>query len=147
MKRLLFITSFLLLSFLSHSQAPKSANLIIVKTSDSTEMETYKRVARVLSDEGYAIKNADKELMIINTEYKNLNTVNGSVKIIVSIQGNEIKIRGKWLFSVNHINGDDSEIEEEVRNEGSKISIKKNSWNELERLANLLGSQITYLIK
>lgn len=125
---LIFVLLFPLLSFAQE----KNDNLIIVSASDSSNL--YDRIVNLLNTEGYKLSKPDRNSGFIYTKDKTIGKYRNSVcNYSFRIDGNTISISGRWFVDFYH--------QGKIAND--KWSSFLAGWNEMDRLAKLLGT-VTY---
>ena len=136
MKSILLILIFL--PFISISQNLKKANLIVVATNGSVET-IYKKTVMVLIQNGYKIEYSAKDLRSILTSPKVLSEDEITINLDFFIVSNkEIQIRGNTFIPNVGVS--------KIENVGMKGSPAKISWEEMNKIAKILGKDITYKI-
>lgn len=133
MKYLIF-TCAILISIVCKAQEQKLAknglplnatSIVLTTTTD----KTFASIASILFDNFYDIKYSDKDLGILQTDYR---IVSGSWKINLSImmKDNTVRIQGRMYVS-NMIDG-------QISNYGMKNSMNLLAFEEMQRMAELI---------
>ena len=136
MKYLLLLLYFLPL--LTFSQNLKKANLIVIPTHGSVET-IYKKTIVVLVQNGYKIEKSASDLRTILTSPKVLSEEEITINLDVFIVSNkEIQLRGNTFIPNVGVS--------KIENVGMKGSPAKISWEEMNKIAKLLGDDLIYKI-
>jgi hypothetical protein len=112
-------------------EIPERANLIKVI---GTKADLFNFVAQTLSLEGYPIIQAEEAAGIISTGEKSF--IPGDIKLSVTVMDSTVYVRGSARLG----SGSSSEIS----NQGMKGSPARKWWDEMNRVALLLGSDPSY---
>ncbi len=130
---LLFITAFT--ATISYAQVPEKSNAIVITIADSTTAVA--KIQKVLADKDYTLA-PSKNASVISTTAKTLK--NGTrVAYNFKVKGNEIILKGNIPVS-----GQTSPF---ISYQGKKGTPIMNAWEEMEKLAKLLGGTIKYEIR
>jgi len=156
MKKLIL---FLLLTIplLGLSQSPRKSNTIIIHTVDS-EDEAFKKIGRILLNEGFTLENIDKDFYMLVSNIKTsthgfMNAGKVDTKINIQVDKKEdktlIKITGKFaspqLFQYTESEFDSQALQ--IENIGAKGSPVNAAWLILVGLAEKYDSgSIEYLV-
>jgi len=143
---LLIILAFV--GFLNAQVAPKKSNLIIIKSSDKID-DSFKKIGRILMDEGYELETADKTFYSISTKitHKNYGLMGGgSLELKFFFQFDQIQDTTVIIFrgrvnsnqlavasGMKHENFEKDAIR--IENRGATGSIIKSSWELMENIA------------
>jgi len=134
MKKLLLL-SFLsfgtLHSALSQDEAPKGSTIALI-TVAMGNFDLFKELGPILTSNGYEIKFCNKDMGIIQTEYR---TLKGSwmSRYTFCVRGGLIQMIGSTMTGVTGVSP--------VINIGMKGSLNKLGFEEMVRLAKLIPSQ------
>ncbi|MBV4357345.1 hypothetical protein [Pinibacter aurantiacus] len=140
--RIFLSLTFAVLSFLfSTGQPPKGANLIIIKNVNEDS------VTNVLINAGYEIKSIIAHNIV--TEYKNVNS-SVRVKLNVRMKEGNAYLTGRVsdvaaAIAFGYKNADD--VNDPIQNKGMKGSTYRDSWNNMDKVAKLIGTDIEYAIE
>lgn len=130
---LLFLTPILCLG-----QSKKDLK-IIVTVADTTNLSD--RIARAFQLNEFSIDN--KDAGFVSTREKSINApFPTEVKVRALISGNQITFTGERRMNISVYN--QPAAFERISFSGVKGSVARISWNELDKIAKLLGDQITY---
>lgn len=154
-KLVLFILFSIPLS--AFSQAPKKANTIIITTMESKD-EAFKKLGRILLNEGFTLETIDKDFYMLVSNIKTfshgfLDAGKVDIRINIQIDRKEekivIRLTGKFSspqisqYTVSEFDSRAMQIE----NTGAKGSSANASWLILSNMAQKYGSgDIEYLI-
>ena len=149
MKKLITILFFLpIFGFGQDTDIPKKTNLINIHTSDNID-ESFKRMGRILLNDGYELETADKIFYMMTTKIKLMKCGFGcSVSVKYTIQFDEVGDSTNIKISGRAYSGDVYEVivgkKEEngfdkssflIENKGMKRSIAKESFNFMNNIA------------
>lgn len=137
MKRLFLFFFFVPVIGFSQSEPVKGANKILVSLSDTANI--MQRVSLALYKKGYSIKQKDESLHFIATNSKGLNNAPSEITIHVLIADKTAIISGQ-AATVSMGN----KLMQDVEYSGAKNSTNRIQWDELESIANVIGSNIQY---
>jgi hypothetical protein len=126
------------------SDPMEKADTIWIETTDDSET-AYRKIAQLISDQGFSISNSDATLMVINTDLyqpeesfgESLSSGGMEMKITASIRNNDgtwIKLNGSYNTAPQG-NLIVATKDNEIRNEGSKNTAPKRAWNILNEIA------------
>ena len=162
MKKLLLILLCLpIVGFGQEIKIPKKTNLISIKTVDNID-DCFKKMGRLLMNEGYELETADKVFYMITSKVKSLKCgfgCNVSVKYTIQFDevkdSTEIKITGRAysgdVFKVMTGKKEDNGFDKSsflIENVGMKRSVAKESFNFMNNFAvKYENAKISYLIK
>jgi hypothetical protein len=140
-----FFALFLLLSIVCEAQIPKKANTIIIVDSLSQE-QFYNKINDLLFESGYGILNTDKSQGTITTTEKSYK--NGSIKLNILIKDSKVLLRGdfKTDLSIEIYGVTSNPSWSAIENTGGKNSAYRNAWNEMNKVAESIPGNKTYLI-
>lgn len=132
---LVLIPSF---AFCQLSEVPfKKANTIIIQTDDSPE-DAYKKMARILTKNGYGIENSDNILLTLTTNEQGFRY--GNTKLNVSIEENKIRLTG--TYNTPAFPNDATTID--MR--GMKKSPARLAFEQMNEVAKQYGAPVLYTI-
>lgn len=129
--RLLYLFAFTLLSQFSFAQK-KGDNTIIIH-----DKITSVKIVQVLFDNGYVIDKNDSSF--VSTEYKNVSAI--SLKLAFNLRDTITVMKGFGKMTFMHEKTENMII----NNIGMKGSPARKVWNEIDRIAKLLGSELEYV--
>lgn len=137
----LFTMLFLSIAMVCLAQPPKKANLIIIKKANEDS------VIQVLINAGYEIKSVIAHNIV--TEYKNV-TSTVRVKLNVRMINGDAYLTGRVsdvaaAMVIGYKNADDSN--DPIKNTGMKGSTYRIAWNSMDKVANLIGTDIEYKVE
>lgn len=100
----LVILSFSILSSQGNAQLPEGVNVIQISTSELGGKDLFKKMTLACIQHGYSIDFLDKELMIISTNPRSIETgflaSDIAFKMDIVIDGETAEIRG-WVYSID----------------------------------------------
>jgi hypothetical protein len=132
---LLFLS---LIPLVSISQGLKKANLIVIPINGSVE-SIYRKTIIVLVQNGYKIESSSNDLRAILTGPKVLAEEEITINLDIFIISNkEIQLRGNTFIPNVGVS--------KIENVGMKGSPARISWEEMNRIARLLGKELIYKI-
>jgi len=142
----------------STAQAPKKANVIVIKTNDS-EDEAFKKMGRILLNEGFEMETLDKDFYMLVTKIKGCGyglmkagTVDIKIKCQIDAKNDQrtIILTGK-MNSPELMTYSPTEFDSKamvIENIGGKSSIAGASWLIMDEIAKKYeDGEIEYLIK
>ncbi|MBO9613386.1 MAG: hypothetical protein J7619_11850 [Dyadobacter sp.] len=121
------------------SDVTKGANCAVLKPKVSGYDEIYKAIGAYITDKGYALGKADKDLGIITTEYKQSNW--GLLKLQFVIKDSTVHLTAQSMATGLGI--------DQVSNIGARGSYAKTRFIELYKIANAFPSSapVEFIIK
>src|SRR5690349_15420436 len=131
---------FILSSLTIFSQAPKGANVIVVKNIG------YEELLNALLDKGYFIAKKDNELKIASTERRQLSNIDPSSNFLI-----RVRVKDSTAYIYGEVNivyssaGFNDEKYVAVENDGMKFSQKQQAFTKIDEFARGLQKEITYL--
>lgn len=162
MKKIIFNLLFCVISVnLIAQEAPKKSNLIIVRTTDNID-DSFKKVGRILINDGYEIETSDKNFYMITTKVrqKKYGMMGGGtleIKLIFQIDQISdttlIKVKGyvnsMQLASTAGMRNDSFEKSAiRIENKGANGSIIRSAWEFMDEIAKKYDAgQIVYSIE
>ena len=134
--RLLFIVLISLLGTYTFAQEiPAKANTIVISLPDSSNMQ--KKIIKVFSDKGYAVRNAEKPAAAISTEAKTLK--NSRVSLHADIKGKDIILTGNIVVV--------AQGNMRIENKGNKGTPILTAFEEMDKVAKAFGGKTSYEIR
>ncbi|THH34212.1 hypothetical protein [Neolewinella litorea] len=144
--------------------APKGANVIEIHTADNID-DAFKKMGRLLLDEGYTLETADKNFYVITTEVRKMNygfmnagelemkliiefndDEDGTTMILKGMKSSEQLHRAATTGAGVSSNTSFDKDASRILNKGGKGSIVGASWIFMENLAKgYKGGKIEYL--
>jgi uncharacterized lipoprotein len=122
---------------INDASAPINASIIEVQTGLGPKA-AYKKLARILQDNGYALKNTDATLLSVTTEPKDFGRWNSQMTISADVRESstaKIVIRGSFTFM-------DSQTQ--ITKTGQNGSVSRVAWSEMHKLAEKMGGELSY---
>lgn len=128
----------LLIPFLVYSQQAREpftkANAIIIPIEESQE-QAYKKIAQILSENGFGIASSDALLGIITTTEKDYK--NGTLKLNAFVTQNKIRLSGN--FTIDALN-----MTSRIDYKGMKNSAGRNAWDIMQQIASQYKQDLLY---
>ena len=134
---------FLLLSTGLFAQAKNDSKIIVVP-ADTVNL--FDKLITLLYKEGYTVKTEDKTRGVLITEERTLNAYYNPKVRLRLFMGSTVTITGEVDANVDFSTGFAKlkSAFEPIVFKGMKGSILRNAWNEMDRMAKLIGEQRSY---
>lgn len=121
---------------LAKNGLPKNAKIITL-SSDQTKNELFEATARVLFDNGYEVKNSDKDTGIIQTDNKSIKG-GWHLRLSISVTDKSVRVRGNIYIP--------RMMDDDLENYGMRGSLNLLAFSEMDRIAKLIPhNSIEYL--
>ena len=158
---LFFLTLAMVTNAIKAQETPKNSNVIIIKTTENID-DSFKKMGRIIINEGYELETADKDFYMITTKITQKKygfMGGGSLEIKFNIQFDQsndsttIKMIGfansDQLATASGLKNDSFDKDAfRIQNKGANGSIIKSSWILMDDIAKkYVNGIISYLIE